>query len=79
MTEEPFTVLKVSNRNPEAMMRIHIQEQNDGHIKVLIPMRVESLLDYARCVCLFRADGDDCEWVRKCEDIEFGQAIGSNN
>ena len=58
---------------------VRIQGQNDGQIKVLIPIGVESLLDYARCVCLFRVDGDNCEWVGKSEDIEFGQAIGSKN
>jgi hypothetical protein len=46
---------------------------------MLIPIGIESPLDYARCVCLFRVDHDDCEWVGKSEDIEFGQAIGSNN
>ena len=48
---------------------------------MLIPIGIESLLDYGRCVCLFRVrvDGDDGEWVRKAEDIEFGQAIRSNN
>jgi hypothetical protein len=46
---------------------------------VLIPIGIESLLDYARCVCLFRVDDDDREWVGKAEDIEFGQAIGRNN
>jgi hypothetical protein len=76
-TEEPFTTLDVGNRKLEAMIRI--QEQNDGHIKALIPMGIESLLDYARYVCLFRVDGDECEWVGKSEDIEFGQAIGRNN
>ena len=75
--EESFTILDVGNRKLEAM--IHIQQQNDGHIKMLIPMGIEGLLDYARFVCLFRVDGDECEWVRKSEDIEFGQAIGSNN
>jgi hypothetical protein len=59
------------------MMRI--QEQNDGHIKVLTPIGIESLLDYARCVCLFRVDGDDCEWVGMAEDITFGQAICGND
>jgi hypothetical protein len=58
---------------------ICIQELNDGHIKVLIPIGIESLLDYARCVCLFRVDGDDCEWVGKSEDITFGQAICRND
>jgi hypothetical protein len=65
------------NRKLEAMIRI--QEQNDGQITVLIPIGIESLLDYGRCVRLFRVDGDECEWVGKSEDIEFGQAIGRNN
>jgi hypothetical protein len=77
MTEESTTVLSVGNRKSEAMMRI--QEQNDRHIKVLIPIGIESLLDYARCAYLFRVDGDDCEWVGKAEDTTFGQAIGSDN
>jgi hypothetical protein len=46
---------------------------------MLIPIGIESLFDYARCVCLFRVDYDDCERVGKAGDIEFGQAIGSNN
>ena len=58
---------------------ISIQEQNDGHIKVLIPIGIESLLDYARRVCLFRVDGDDCERVGKAEDITFDQAICRND
>ena len=58
---------------------IRIQEHNDGHIKLLIPIGIESLLDYARCVCLFRVDGDDCKRVRKAEDITFGQAICRND
>jgi hypothetical protein len=61
-TEESFTILDVA--------MIPIQEQNDGQIKDLIPIGVESLLDYGRCVRLFRVDGDDCEWVGKSEDIE---------
>ena len=46
---------------------------------MLIPTGIESLFDYARCMCLFRVDNDDREWVGKSEDIEFGQAIGSKN
>ena len=75
--EESFTTLTVGNRELEVMIRI--QEQKDGQVKVLIPMGIKSLLDYARCVCLFRVDGDDREWVGKSEDIEFGQAISRNN
>ena len=75
--EESFNTLTVGNGKLEATIRI--QEENDRHIKVLIPMGIESLLDYARFVCLFRVDGDDCEWVGKSEYIEFGQAIGRNN
>jgi len=51
---------------------IRIQEQIDGHIELLIPIGIESLFYYARCVCLFRVDGDDCERVGKAEDITFG-------
>jgi hypothetical protein len=46
---------------------------------MLIPIGIQSLFDHARCVCLFGVDGDDREWVGKSENIEFGQAIGSNN
>jgi hypothetical protein len=46
---------------------------------VFIPIGIESLLNYTRCVCLFRVDSDDCERVGKAEDITFGQAIGRND
>ena len=46
---------------------------------MFIPIGIESLLNYARCVCLFRVDSDDCERVGKAEDITFGQAIGRND
>jgi hypothetical protein len=46
---------------------------------MFIPIGIERLFDYARCVYLFRVDGDDREWVGKPEDIGSGQAIGSNN
>ena len=46
---------------------------------MLIPIGIESLFDYARCVYLFRVDDDDREWVGKGEDIGLGQAMGSNN
>jgi len=54
-------------------------KQNHGHIKMLIPIGMKSLLDYTRCVRLFRVDDDDREWVGKAGVIGFGQAIGSNN
>ena len=46
---------------------------------MFIPIGIESLRDYARCVYLFRVDDNDHEWVGKAEDIGFGQAIGGNN
>ena len=55
------------------------ENKNHIHIKILIPIGIESLFDYARYVCLFRIDDDDRIWVGKAEDIEFGQAMGSNN
>ncbi len=60
---------------------IRIQEQIDGHIELLIPIGIESLFYYARCVCLFRVDGDDCERVGKAEDkvgVRFGHLNGEN-
>jgi len=58
---------------------IRIRVQNDGHIKVLIPIGIEGLLYYARCVCLFCINGDNGEWVGKTEDIALGQAISSDD
>lgn len=48
---------------------------------MLVPTGMESLFDNARCVCLFRVDEDDREWVGKAEVTGrgFGQVIGSNN
>jgi hypothetical protein len=77
-TEESFTILDVGHRKLEPRTG-RIWKQTDGHIKMLIPIGIESLFDYARCVCLFRVNDDDRDWVGKAEDIEFGQAIGSNN
>lgn len=46
---------------------------------MLIPIRIESLFDRARCVGLFRVDSDECEWVGKAKDVTFDQAICSND
>ena len=48
-------------------------------MKILIPIGIESLFDYARCVCWFRVNDNDRKWVGKAEVIEFGQAMGCNN
>jgi hypothetical protein len=55
------------------------ENKNHRHIKMLIPIGSESLFYYARYMCLFRVDDDDRVWVGKVEDIEFGQAMGSDN
>ena len=54
-------------------------KQNHEHIKMLIPMGIESIFDYTSCAGLFRVDDDDREWVGKAGDIGFGQDRGSNN
>ena len=51
----------------------------DLHIKTFIPVRVQSFLDDASRVGLFRIDGDDGERVRKTEDVALGQAIRSDH
>jgi hypothetical protein len=56
-----------------------VREQKDVHIKALIPIGIEGLLYYARCVCLFCINGDNGEWVGKTEDIALGQAISSDD
>ena len=46
---------------------------------MLIPIGIESLFDYARCVYLLRVHSNHREWVGKPEDTGFGQAIDGNN
>ena len=49
------------------------------HIKALIPVRVQGLLDNASCVCLLRVDSDDRKRVGQAEDLALRKTIGSNN
>ena len=50
-----------------------------GNVKVLVPIRVEGLLDHAGGVSLLRIDSDYCERVGKPEDLAFGQAISRDD
>lgn len=49
------------------------------HIKVFVPVGVQSLLDHTGGVCLLGIDGDDCERVREAKHITFREPIGSDN
>ena len=41
----------------------------DIHIEILVPVGVESLLDYTCCMGLFSVNCDDSERVGQSEDI----------
>ena len=49
------------------------------HVKTLIPVGIQSLLDDTGRVRLFRIDGDYSEWVRKSEYITLGKTIRSDD
>lgn len=51
----------------------------DLHIKILIPVGVQSLLDDTGSMRLLCIDSDDCKRVRESKHIALGQAIGSND
>jgi hypothetical protein len=76
--EELFAILDVGRRELEPRTG-RIRKQNHGHMKMFIPIGTEGLLDYSRHLCLFRVDGEYRKWVGEAEDIEFGQAMGSND
>lgn len=46
-----------------------------SHIKALIPIGIQGLLDDARRVGLFSIYGDDRKWVRETKDLALGEAI----
>lgn len=49
------------------------------HVKVLIPVRVERLLDHTGGVRLVCVDSEDCERIWESEDIAFGEPVGGDN
>lgn len=50
-----------------------------SHIKTLIPVRIQRLLNHAGGVRLFCIDGNDSEGVREAEHITLGETIGSDH
>lgn len=54
-------------------------EIKGSHVEVLVPVRVESLLDDTRRMGLLGIDCDDCEGVRETEDISLGEPVCSND
>jgi hypothetical protein len=53
--------------------------RTDIHVKGLVPVRVESLLDHARRVRLLSVDGDNGEGVRQAKDVALRKAIRGND
>lgn len=49
------------------------------HVKALIPVRIQSLLDHACSMCLLSIHSDDRKRVRQAENFTLRQAIGSND
>lgn len=49
------------------------------HIKTLIPVRIQRLLNHAGGVRLFCIDGNDGEGVREAKHITLGETIGSDH
>lgn len=62
-----------------------VQNLNDyrhavyAHIKVLVPVWVQSLLDHTGGVCLLSIDCDYCEGVGQPEYVALGQTIGRDD
>ena len=49
------------------------------HVEVLVPIRIECLLDDTCCMRLFGINGDYREGIGQPEDIPLGQTVGRNN
>lgn len=51
----------------------------DLHVKVLVPIRVQRLLDHARRVGLLAIDGDDGKRVRQTKDVPLDERVGGDD
>jgi hypothetical protein len=49
------------------------------HVKTLIPVWIQCLLDDAGSVGLFRVDSDNSEGVWEAENITLGESIGRDH